>query len=46
MEDMILCRLQSERDKMEGKFVSEKIRCKNPYLTKDKYLEMKYMMQR
>jgi len=46
MEDMIICRLHSEKEKVEGKFVSEKIRSRNPYLTKDKYLEMKYLMER
>jgi hypothetical protein len=46
MEDMIVCRLSSEKEKSEGKFVSEMIRSKNPYLTKDKYLEMKYLIER
>lgn len=46
MEDMIKCRLQNEREKTDNKFISEKIKSQNPYLTKDKYLEMKYLIQR
>lgn len=46
MEDMIKCRLLNEREKSENKFVSEKVRSSNPYLLKDKYLEMKYLIQR
>lgn len=38
MEDMIKCRLLSEIEKANGKFVSERIRSHNPFLAKDKYL--------
>jgi hypothetical protein len=46
MEDMIKCRLLNERERAEGKFVSERVRSQNPYLSRDKYLEMKYLIQR
>lgn len=38
MQDMIKCRLMNEREKAESRFISEKIRSGNPYLTKDRYL--------
>jgi hypothetical protein len=43
---MIKCRLLNEMQKVDGKFVPEKIRSHNPFLSKDKYLEMKYLIQR
>ena len=46
MEDMIVCRLHSEKSRVEGQFVSEKVRSKNPFILKDKYLEMKYLIER
>lgn len=46
MEDMIKCRLLNEREKTDNKFVSERVRSQNPFLAKDKYLEMKYLIQR
>lgn len=46
MEDMIICRLQNEKERLENFYVSQKIRSSNPYLIKDKYLEMKYLMER
>jgi hypothetical protein len=44
MKDIIQCRLLNEKDKIDFQFVSQKIRSSNPYLTKDKYLELKYLM--
>jgi hypothetical protein len=46
MEDIIKCRLMNEKEKTDYRFLSEKIRSQNAYLTKDKYLEMRYLMQR
>ena len=46
MEDMIICRLQNEKHHLDNHYVSQKIRSPNPFLLTDKYLEMKYLMQR